>query len=95
MADDLVKAYNEGKVVYCRFGRNYIEKLEKQLKSILNSGGMQVSTSVRIATYLINIKKMIKDHNIESENVCKLKTKQLKSDYGPPTNYYALEGEFD
>ena len=29
LAEELVRAYNEGKVVYCRFGRQYILNIEK------------------------------------------------------------------
>ena len=29
LAEELVKQHQEGKVVYCRFGQKYIEKLEK------------------------------------------------------------------
>jgi len=68
IVDDLVKAQNEGKLVYCRFGRSYIVNLEKQLSSLLTSNN-QVAISAKTATYLINIKKLIKDHNIESDNV--------------------------
>jgi hypothetical protein len=37
LADELVKADKEGKVVYCRFGKQYIANLEKQMNSILNT----------------------------------------------------------
>ena len=29
IAEDLVKAFNDGKVVYCRFGKQYIPNIEK------------------------------------------------------------------
>ena len=46
----------------------------------------------QIATYLINIKKMVQDHNIESEvkNFSKLKTKgMIKRIELPPSPYYS------
>lgn len=69
----MVKAHNEGKLVYCRFGKQYLQNLERQMNSLLNST-QQVSTSAKTATYLINIKKLIKDHNIESDNVVQMRT---------------------
>ena len=62
-------------VVYCRFGKDYIPNLAKQHQSLMTS--LSVSQPMRqIATYLINIKKLIRDHNIESEtkDFSKLKT---------------------
>lgn len=37
LAEEIVKHDKEGKVVYCRFGKQYILNLEKQLTSILNT----------------------------------------------------------
>jgi hypothetical protein len=37
IVDDMVKAHNEGKLVYCRFGKNYVVNLERQMNSLLNS----------------------------------------------------------
>lgn len=67
------------------------------MSSILNGTSTQVSTSVKTATYLINIKKLIKDHNIDSDNICKLRTKSnvTKNSEGPPVNYYTPENEQD
>lgn len=76
IVDDLVKAYNEGKVVYCRFGKQFIVNLERQMTSLLSTNG-QVAISAKTATYLINIKKLIKDHNIESDNVVQMKTSSI------------------
>ena len=55
----------------------------------------------QIATYLINIKKLIKDHNIESESkdFTKLKTTKPQSMKKkielPPNQYYVPEGPKD
>mmetsp|Transcript_43346 Transcript_43346/g.41755 ORF Transcript_43346/g.41755 Transcript_43346/m.41755 type:complete len:192 (+) Transcript_43346:587-1162(+) len=90
--------YGDGKLVYCRFGKQYVHNLERQLNSILVSNTTQIGTSMRSATYLINVKKLIKDHNIESEhNFSKLKTKSnvQKNSEGPPLSYYQLESEQD
>lgn len=67
MAEEIVRSYNEGKVVYSRFGKQYVVNLEKQLNAIATVNQTTVSTSLKSASFLINIKKLIKDHNIESE----------------------------
>jgi hypothetical protein len=82
-----VKQEKDGKLVYCRFGKKYITNLERQLNSCLISNPTQVSTTLKSATYLLNIKKLIKEHNIDSEhNFHKLKTKTnvSKTGDGPP-----------
>lgn len=64
------------RVVYCRYGRDYIPAISKQ--ALLAANNPCLSTPGRsIATYLINIKKLVQDHNIDSEdkNFSKLKTK--------------------
>lgn len=41
------------------------------MNSLLNAnanGGAQLSHSIKSATYLINIKKLIKEHNIDTEH---------------------------
>ena len=66
------------------------------MNSLLNNkdGGnsTQVSTAVKSATYLINIKKLIKEHNIDSEhnNFQKLRTKTNVINNGPALPYYQL-----
>jgi len=67
------------------------------MNSLLSSS-TPISTSLKSATFLINIKKLIKDHNIESDhNFSKLKTKSavLKGSDGPPLPYYTPESELD
>ena len=83
-------------MVYCRFGKQYIINLERQMNSLLNSG-QQVATSVKTATYLINIKKLIKDHNIESDNVVQMRTNAniSKQSEAPPLPFYYPDGETD
>jgi hypothetical protein len=38
IVDELVNANKEGKLVYCRFGKQYIVNLERQMNSLLNQG---------------------------------------------------------
>ena len=55
----------------------------------------------QIATYLINVKKLVKDHNIESDtkDFNKLKTTNISNSKGkkkvtelPPTPFYWVQG---
>jgi hypothetical protein len=37
LAEEIVKHHNEGSLVYCRFGKQYVLNLEKQFNSLLIS----------------------------------------------------------
>ena len=63
----LTRMNEEGLVVYCRFGKDYLANLMKQAQSVSNNPSLAAPTK-QIATYLINVKKLIRDHNIESES---------------------------
>ena len=63
----MIRMSDEGQVVYCRFGKEYITNLSKQANSISANPSLAPPMK-QIATYLINIKKLIRDHNIESES---------------------------
>ncbi len=70
----MLRQQEAGKLVYCRFGKQYLQTLEKQ--AAYTTPVAQSSTAMKTASFLINVKKLIKEHNIESENgVSKLKTK--------------------
>lgn len=85
------------KIVYCRYGKDYIPAITKQAQLAANNPVL--STPGRsIATYLINIKKLVQDHNIDSEdkNFAKLKTKgSIKRIEITPGQYYVLESSTD
>ena len=71
-------AMNENNyLVYCRFGRDYISNLAKQALNLINNPNLSQPMR-QIATYLINIKKLVRDHNIDSESkdFNKLKTQK-------------------
>jgi hypothetical protein len=63
----LLQMSNDGRVIYCRFGKDYIAKLQKEALALINSPNL-TNPMKQIATYLINIKKLVRDHNIESES---------------------------
>ena len=52
-------------MVYCRFGDKYIQDLEKKKNSVLQNNGL--GTNFATHSYLINIKKLIDEHNINGE----------------------------
>lgn len=53
--------------MYCRFGKDYILKIAKEALTLINTPGL-TQPMRQIATYLINIKKLVRDHNIDSES---------------------------
>lgn len=57
----------QGHIVYCRFGKDYVSRIAKEQQALINMPGLTAPMK-QIATYLINIKKLIRDHNIESES---------------------------
>ncbi len=77
-------------MVYCRYGKNYIGQVTKHQQYLMNNPSLTAPMR-QIATYLINIKKMVADHNIDSEvkAFAKLKTKgNIKRIELPPSAYY-------
>ena len=93
-----------GYVTYCRFGRDYITHLARQALMYINNPNLTAPMR-QIATYLINVKKLVKDHNIESESkdFNKLKTTgggknynmKKKTNEVPPSPYYVPDGPND
>ena len=90
-----------GYVVYCRFGKDYINNLTKIAQQLINTPNL-TQPMRQIATYLINIKKLVRDHNIESENrdFETLKTTKpmgntKKQKELQPTPYYVPQGPED
>lgn len=76
------------KLIYCRFGEKYLQDIEKRKNSILTEQN-QPSINLASASYLLNIKKLIEEHNIEAGekgNFKSMKTKNMnKSVDMPPT----------
>jgi hypothetical protein len=69
LAEEIVRSDKDSRLIYCRFGRQYVINLEKQMNSLLNNKeSTTLSNTIKSATYLINIKKLIKEHNIETEH---------------------------
>jgi hypothetical protein len=62
----LINSREAGKLVYCRFGDKYVADLEKRRNSNISSLNVPSMNSVS-ASYLINIKKLIEEHNIDGE----------------------------
>jgi len=62
----MINAKEANRLVYCRFGEKYVTDLEKRKNSSLLSSN-QPTTNLSSASYLINIKKLIDEHNIDGE----------------------------
>ena len=64
ISDYMLNAKEVNRIVYCRFGEKYISDLEKRKNSNISSLNAPNQSS---ASYLINIKKLIEDYNIDGE----------------------------
>ena len=99
ISDYMLNAREAGKLVYCRFGDKYLNDLEKRRNSNISALNMPTQ-NLGSASYLINIKKLIDEHNIDGEkrDFKSMKTgaamgKQGSS--GQPAPYYKLEDDSD
>lgn len=62
----MLDARDSNALVYCRFGDKYLQDLQRRKSSTLSNAN-QPSNNLSSATYLINIKKLVEEHNIEGE----------------------------
>lgn len=63
ITDYLINCFKADRLVYCRFGTKYITDMEKKKNSLIVSQPFNLSSF----TFLINVKKLIDDHNINSD----------------------------
>lgn len=95
ISDYMINAKEANRIVYCRFGEKYIQDLEKRKNSNISSLNAPNMSS---ASYLINIKKLIEDYNIDGE---KRDFKQMRSGQMgklvqmPPQQFYKPTGPDD
>ena len=97
VTDYMINANAANKLVYCRFGEKYISDLEKRKNSVLAQSN-QPHTNLGCASYLINIKKLIEEHNIDGDkrDFKSMKTKSMgKENGGGPQQFYKLKGPED
>jgi hypothetical protein len=73
ISDYMLNAKDANRIVYCRFGEKYIQDIEKRKNSNISSLN---APNLSSASYLINIKKLIEDYNIDGE---KKDFKQMRS----------------
>jgi len=64
ISDYTINASEAKRIVYCRFGEKYISDLEKRKNSNITS---LAAPNLSSASYLINIKKLVEENNIEGE----------------------------
>mmetsp|Transcript_37006 Transcript_37006/g.56735 ORF Transcript_37006/g.56735 Transcript_37006/m.56735 type:complete len:106 (+) Transcript_37006:976-1293(+) len=81
ISDYIINSYKQGSLVYCRFGEKYVTDLEKRKNSVLAQCN-QPHTNLASASYLINVKKLIEEHNIDGEkrDFKQMKTKSMGKD---------------
>lgn len=66
VSDYMINAREANKLVYCRFGEKYITDLEKRRSSNISALN-QPMNNLGSASYIINIKKLVEEHNIDGE----------------------------
>ena len=64
ISDYTINALEAKRIVYCRLGEKYISDLEKRKNSNISSLN---APNLATAAYLINIKKLVDENNIEGE----------------------------
>ena len=96
VTDYLINANAANRLIYCRFGEKYITDLEKRKNSVLSQSN-QPHTNLGCASYLINIKKLIEEHNIDGDkrDFKSMKTKSMGKDTGGPQQFYKPKGPDD
>jgi hypothetical protein len=96
ISDYLINAKLANKLVYCRFGEKYVADLEKRKNSNITALNAP-SQGIGSASYLINIKKLIDEHNIEGEkkDFKIMKTQNMKINNTQVQPYYKLADEAD
>lgn len=95
--DYMLNAREAGALVYCRFGEKYLQDMERRKNSTLSSAN-QPMNNLSSATYLINIKKLVDEHNIEGEkrDFKSMRTGHMqKAIQHPPQQFYRLTGPED
>ena len=66
ISEYMLSAREANQLVYCRFGEKYLTDMERRQKSQLTAIN-QPTSNLSTATYLINIKKLVEEHNIDGE----------------------------
>ena len=89
--DYVINARAAGRLVYCRFGEKYVTDLEKRKNSNISSLNAPTSC-LGSASYLINVKKLIDEHNIDGEkkDFKSMKTQNMKANNTQVQPYYKL-----
>lgn len=74
----MINAKEASRLVYCRFGEKYMLDMERRKNSNLAMANQPMS-NLSSATYLINIKKLVDEHNIDGEkkDFNKMRTGQM------------------
>lgn len=96
ISEYIINARDNNTLIYCRFGEKYLADMERKIKSVITSIN-QPSSNLSTATYLINIKKLVEEHNIDGEkrDFKSMRSGQMGKMQMPPNQYYKLTGPED
>lgn len=76
ISEYIINSFYKKKLIYCRYGEKYVLDLEKRKKSSLAESNLP-SQNLASASYLLNIKRLIEEHNIDAD---KKDFKKMKMD---------------
>jgi hypothetical protein len=76
ISEYIIESFYRKKLIYCRYGEKYVLDLEKRKKSSLAESNLP-SQNLASASYLLNIKRLIEEHNFDAE---KKDFKKMKMD---------------
>lgn len=81
ISDYIIHAWHHKKLIYCRYGEKYVSDLEKRKKSALCDANLP-SQNLASASYLLNIKRLIEEHQFDGEkkDLKKMKMDKMKCD---------------
>lgn len=79
ISEYIIESFHKKKLIYCRYGEKYVHDLEKRKKSSLAESNLP-SQNLASASYLLNIKRLIEEHNIDAnqKDFKKMKMDKMK-----------------
>lgn len=84
ISEYIINSFHSKKLIYCRYGEKYVTDLEKRKNSSLAQSNLP-SQNLASASYLLNIKKLIEEHNYDADKTNKMKSNKMdKKGEQPP-----------
>lgn len=96
ISEYIIESFHKKKLIYCRYGEKYVQDLEKRKRSSLAESNLP-SQNLASASYLLNIKRLIEEHNIDAEkkDFKKMKMDKMKAADSGSQQMYKLQGPND